>query len=168
MYSYSRGSSNGRTLDFGSGYAGSSPAPRIIPPPRMHRALASLYDEYSRGAYHDSWLGVFREGPLEEIRRLEADLDTILGNPDDGNDHPPEEGLDNDDDDLIVMVDGNGNHLYRAHGRSIYEVEDALVASLGRSNVGRLRWATPTDITTLRGGDHDYSHLGPSYENEEE
>lgn len=44
---------------------------------RMHRALAHLHDERAR--YGDAWFAVMAEGPLDEIARLEAELDRLSG-----------------------------------------------------------------------------------------
>lgn len=43
----------------------------------MHRALADLRAERHR--YSPEWFGVVTEGPLDEIRRLEAEVDRLTG-----------------------------------------------------------------------------------------
>lgn len=44
---------------------------------RMHRALAHLQAERSR--YGDAWFAVMAEGPVDEIARLEAEVDRLTG-----------------------------------------------------------------------------------------
>jgi hypothetical protein len=39
---------------------------------RMYETLAALQNDRER--YSDEWFGLMSEGPLEEIRRMEADL----------------------------------------------------------------------------------------------
>lgn len=44
---------------------------------RMYRALAALHAERDR--YNERWFAIVSEGPLEEIRRLQAQLDRLTG-----------------------------------------------------------------------------------------
>lgn len=44
---------------------------------RMRRAMAALHAERPR--YSEAWFAVMSEGPLEELHRLEAQVDALSG-----------------------------------------------------------------------------------------